>query len=306
MASPEKTDTQNPNEVSIKTQRLLQPAPLPSQEVIFQPAVSQEAIQTQEMLVVPGYQRSIPKKEFYTSGDFAKLIERNNKYASMTIADIKRTMYPTIKGALLPPEARKRKGSVKTLLYEKEEFLILANAYLNRSKRKGKVEAQILGDGFKEELPAATMKPTRSRSRSEPKGRTEKNEILLKSILDILSNLTAGKPEDINRNSRVILGKHLPPKTTIPQIFGLDVTQEELNDILVSSLAQALQKWWDKDPKSVEKVSEVELQIAGKCQQLRQEGYKMELVIKSLSQTLGTPYTLHNNYILVGDLIPKR
>lgn len=277
-----------------------QPAPLPSQGVIFQPSVSQEAIETQEMLVVPGYQRSIPKKEFYTKADFAELIGTDCRYASMIINNIKRAN-PTITGQPLPPEARKGKGTGKIILYTKEELLELAKAHINRPKPKIKAKAQIpreeLGRQDGSELPGATMKPApRKKPRSDPESRKiiPKSKIALQmgleSSLDILSDFAAGKPERINRNSRVILGRRLPAKATIPQIFGLDVTQEELNEILVSSFTQAIQKWWDKDPKGVEKVSEVELQIAEKCQQLRtQEGYKTEGLIRFLRKTLGMP-----------------
>jgi len=82
----------------------------------------------QKMLVIPGY-GEFPKKELYTTDDFAALIGRDNLYAGHTISNIKRRN-PRIKGTREPG-----KGKTSALNYSPEEFFLLAQYFANMSKK---------------------------------------------------------------------------------------------------------------------------------------------------------------------------
>lgn len=62
-------------------------------------------------------------------------------------------------------------------------------------------------------------------------------ELLFKASFEILKQFLAN--ERILPNVRITLGRHLAPKTTIPQIFG-NASQEELNNLVIEKLRAIL------------------------------------------------------------------
>ena len=66
---------------------------------------------------------------------------------------------------------------------------------------------------------------------------TPKEQIELRATCDVVSKLAARKPDDINRNIRVVVGQGLPPQTTIPQIYGASVSDDDLKMSFINSFA---------------------------------------------------------------------
>lgn len=89
--------------------------------------VPQNPGKPQEMLDIPGYNR-IPKKELYTSADFARIIGKYDFEASSIISQIKKKD-PRIKGQRVQIEGIKAK-----IAYTQDEIVLLAQ-YAARPKR---------------------------------------------------------------------------------------------------------------------------------------------------------------------------
>lgn len=172
-------------------------------------------------------------------------------------------------------------------LAEQTDFTITKTRVYRYTGNGREVEVvYLLRKRVPEELKNDSSIEEKTRGQQEVVGSESRTEIGLKATLEILSFWAEGKPQNISRNVRIILGHHLPRKTTIPAIFGSNVTDEELKNFLIGSFTLNLNKWWYNDPKAIEYASDEEIKIAEKCQQLRRLGNSTKGLIGELGKTL--------------------
>ena len=132
------------------------------------------------------------------------------------------------------------------------------------------------------EDPMATKRRARRELPLSPK-QEERKIIEAKATFEILSIILAGKTSHIN--VRVILGHHLPEKTSIPQVYG-DDENDALNGKLFHSFMDSIGRLWDKDPKTTEGMSEEDIKIMEVLSLLKTQNYTPQRLSSWLSQSL--------------------
>ena len=165
-------------------------------------------------------------------------------------------------------------------------------------KQADKISGTKSGYVFIERIPEGEQKETEAPSK--PKSRKEltpRQQIVLKATLEILSKMADNKSQEVT-NLRIILGRYLPYKTTIPEIFehltaSELITDSELNTYFINSLAYIINNLWDKDPKTIKDILDEEGQIIQRLRQLRlqKNNYTIPKLIQEVSSLLGIKST---------------
>lgn len=190
---------------------------------------------------------------------------------------------PDIKSGVARKTATNRVRRIINQLRKDGEFIVNLTPLIDT--RSGKKPVYVVKDTNKDPAPKSQQKKAKEKRNPNP----IQSEILNKTVAYLLSKHAQGSPEEINRNVRVNLGQFLPPKTTLPDIFGngpLQVTDDsELKNLVIERLANRLEIYWNPESE-ITNISKADKQILESCIVLKQRGRKREDIIQDIDRKL--------------------
>ena len=129
-----------------------------------------------------------------------------------------------------------------------------------------------------------------SSNKEEASLQSLQSEILDKTVAYLLSELALGHTEAISRNVRVIMGKYLPPKKTLPEIFGIGPLQViddiKIKNDIIKHADNKLKTYWDQEPTVTKDISEADIQMLPAIRNLRRNGQTIETIIDDIKRGL--------------------